>query len=236
MDPRARLPAGYLLAGDYRIDSELGAGGFGITYKAIDAKLGVAVAIKEYFPAAFGGRESRSKRVGPLTAGHHELFDWGRKRFLDEASNLARLKHANIVGILRFFEANDTAYIVLAYEPGLSLGAWLEELGRPPSQSELDRIVMPLLDALALLHRTGLMHRDLSPDNIIIREDGSPVLPCAARFRGRAACPGRAHAIDDRNRQGRLLAARAVQPGPDRAGRLVRHLRDRRHTLFRHHR
>ena len=89
---------------------------------------------------------------------------------------LARFRHPSIVRITRVFEANATAYMVMEFEEGRSLEAWLKTLERPPTQAELDRIVAPLLDALELMHADSFLHRDIAPDNIIIRPDGTPVL------------------------------------------------------------
>ncbi|MBI1203223.1 MAG: protein kinase [Rhodopseudomonas sp.] len=157
----------------YRIVEVLGAGGFGITYLAEDEMLGKRFAIKEYFPEQFALRKgvsvhARSDKV--------DDFTWGMQRFLEEARSLARFNHANIVGVSQIFEANNTAYIVLEYQVGRSLKAWLAENSGSPSQEQLDGIVAPLLDALELIHRNDMLHRDLAPDNIYIREDGSPVI------------------------------------------------------------
>ena len=109
----------------------------------------------------------------PAQDGH---FEWGLQRFLDEAQTLARFRHRNIVGVSEFFRANGTAYMVLDYESGRSLRTWLAGLVSPPTQDELDLFVAPLLDALEHLHAAGVLHRDIAPDNIYIRNDGSPVL------------------------------------------------------------
>ena len=157
----------------YRIVEVLGAGGFGITYLAEDEMLGKRFAIKEYFPEQFALRKGISVHARTDKV---DDFTWGMQRFLEEARSLARFHHANIVGVSQIFEANNTAYIVLEYQVGRSLKAWLAENGGSPSQEQLDGIVAPLLDALELIHRNDMLHRDLAPDNIYIREDGSPVI------------------------------------------------------------
>ena len=157
----------------YVIDTVLGAGGFGITYLANHEGLAKQFAIKEYFPDDFSYRDGQSVRP---TASGGATYRWGKERFLAEARALAKFKHPAIVEVVSIFEANDTAYIVLAYEPGASMREWLKSLGRPVSQLELDRFLPPLLSALEEVHAQNLMHRDIAPDNILIRNDGTPVL------------------------------------------------------------
>jgi serine/threonine protein kinase/tetratricopeptide (TPR) repeat protein len=175
LDPRHLLTPGLVLDHTYRIERVLGAGGFGITYEATDLGLANAVAIKEYYPAEFGSRDE-TMSVGPRTAKDKDLFERCRSGFLREAQTLAQFDHPAIVRVLRIFEAHGTAYMVMRYEQGQSLIAWLKSLGRPPTQDEIDRVALPMLDAVELLHRASYLHRDIAPDNIIIRADGSPVL------------------------------------------------------------
>jgi len=169
------LPEGTELVGDYRIKHVLGAGGFGITYLAEEIALGRLVTIKEYFPADFAARVN-TINAAPRSQGCAEDFKWGLDRFISEAKTLARFVHPNIVGVYRYFLANDTGYMVIAFEEGASFKAWLTRLKRAPRQAELDRILTPLLDALEFVHKANFLHRDIAPDNIIIRTDGSPVL------------------------------------------------------------
>lgn len=157
----------------YVIREVLGAGGFGITYLAEHEGLGKLYAIKEYFPHAFSYRHGRSVRP---TSSSDGTYKWGLERFVTEARALAKFKHPAIVDVTSIFEANGTAYIVLGYESGADMVQWLKKLGRPPSQEELDRLLVPLLSALDEVHRHNMMHRDISPDNLLIREDGRPVL------------------------------------------------------------
>ena len=157
----------------YRIVEVLGAGGFGVTYLAKDEKLEKLFAIKEYFPEQFAVRKGGSVRA---QASKGDDFQWGMQRFLEEARSLARFQHSNIVGVSQIFEANNTAYIVLEYQNGRSLKEWLKEFNDGPGQENLDKIVAPILNALELVHRNNMLHRDLAPDNIYIREDSSPVI------------------------------------------------------------
>ena len=159
---------------EYRIDRVLGGGGFGITYLAQDVNLQLPVAIKEYFPANVAVRaDGHTVRV--RSEDGSERFDWGLERFVDEARTLASFRHPNIVRVLRYFKENGTAYIVMDYESGDPLKLWAV---RQPGldQSALLRLVFPLLDGLEAVHKLDFLHRDIKPDNIYIRADGSPVL------------------------------------------------------------
>ena len=175
MDSRFALPVNTIVDGAYRIERVVGSGGFGITYVAEDTKLGTVVALKEYYPIDFGDRD-RTMSVRPKSDRHKKTFEWGRSNFLQEARTLARFEHPTIVRVTRVFEANSTAYMVMRFEQGQSFEAWLASLGRPPMQEELDRIAKPLLEALEMMHAENFLHRDIAPDNIIVRADGTPVL------------------------------------------------------------
>jgi hypothetical protein len=175
LDDRLELPAGTVLVGSYRIMRVVGSGGFGITYEAEDTGLGAVVAIKEYYPFDFGDRDP-AMSVGPKSERHKQTFEWGRANFLREARTLARFDHSSIVRVTRVFEANSTAYMVMRFEHGLSLEAWLTAQRRPPSQAQMDRLATPLLDALQIIHAADFQHGDIAPDNILIRADGTPVL------------------------------------------------------------
>jgi TPR repeat protein len=175
VDERATLPQNTILDGSYRIERVIGSGGFGITYEVEDVNLGSRFALKEYYPFDFGNRDA-TMSVRPKSDAHKKTFEWGRLSFLQEARMLARFKHPSVVRVTRVFEAYSTAYMVMELEPGKNFEVWLNDLGRAPSQEELDRIAGPLLDALQLMHAENFLHRDIAPDNIIIRADGSPVL------------------------------------------------------------
>src|SRR5262245_4282599 len=115
-------------------------------------------------------------RVRCRSENHRKTFEWGRSSFLEEARTLVRFRHPSIVRVTRVFEAFSTAYMVMDFEEGSQFQTWLQRLGRPPAQAELDRITVPLLDALELMHEQSFLHRDIAPDNIILRSDGTPVL------------------------------------------------------------
>ena len=167
------LPRGFAL-NEYRIESTLGVGGFGLTYLATDSNLALKVAIKEYLPAELALRGA-DHSVTVKSAATLESFNWGRSRFIDESRTLASFQHANIVRVMRFFEANQTAYMVMEFVDGKALNEWVTPR-RPLSEAAVLAIAGPLLDGLEVVHRGGYLHRDIKPGNIYIREDGSPVL------------------------------------------------------------
>ncbi|MGE0485609.1 MAG: protein kinase [Gammaproteobacteria bacterium] len=158
----------------YRIDKVLGQGGFGITYLAFDTNLDQPVAIKEYLPMELAVRDG-DHSVYPASRAHDKRYRWGLDRFLTEARTLARFKHPAIVRVLSVFEANNTAYMVMEYQDGLSLQAVLDRRGTLPQQ-ELVALVLPLLDGLETMHAQGFIHRDIKPANIYINHNGQPVL------------------------------------------------------------
>ncbi|WP_411883141.1 protein kinase domain-containing protein [Polaromonas sp. YR568] len=159
---------------EYRIDKMLGGGGFGITYLAQDINLQLPVAIKEYFPGDLAVRAT-DLSVHVRSGANAAQFRWGLERFLEEARALASFRHPNIVRVLRYFKENGTAYIVMEYESGDPLKRWL---ARQPAldQQGLLKIIYPLMDGLEAVHKVNFLHRDIKPDNIYIRADGTPVL------------------------------------------------------------
>lgn len=168
------LPLGYRL-GEYAIEAVLGHGGFGITYRARDTKLGAEVAIKEYFPQVYATRNERSTIV-PRPGADLENYYWGLGEFLKEAQALAKFKHPHIVRVLRFLETNGTAYTIMEYEHGHTLSAQLDQHGGRLDEPTLLRIFLPTLNGLQAVHDAGLLHLDIKPDNIYIRRNGEPVL------------------------------------------------------------
>ena len=168
------LPPGTMLMDRYQIGRVLGEGGFGITYLAIDGTLERRVAIKEYFPNGNVTRDSlisHDVTIG-LGNGKDDAFQHGMKRFLAEARTMARMtKQPSIVGVQDFFEQNATAYIVMEYVQGTTLLELANQHGGRIAYQELFPTIEPLFDALLALHNSGLLHRDISPDNIML-EDG----------------------------------------------------------------
>jgi tRNA A-37 threonylcarbamoyl transferase component Bud32/HAMP domain-containing protein len=167
------LPTQYRLHW-YLLERVLGQGGFGITYLARDTNLDQAVAIKEYLPVDVATRRADAT-VRPRSEDLSERYRWGLDRFIREARTLARFDHANIVRVHSVFEHNGTAYMVMRFEEGENFAALLERK-RNLGEDELMRVLLPVLDGLALVHEAGFIHRDIKPDNIHIRADGSPVL------------------------------------------------------------
>lgn len=161
---------------EYTIVRVLGVGGFGITYLARDAHLELTVALKEYFPVQLAirlaGGEVQPRSREPQVVGR---FQTGLQRFVAEARALATFRHPNIVRVLRYFEAQGTACIVMEYETGQSLRSWMKS--KPPLQQDaVLALIRPLLDGLEAVHAAGFLHRDIKPDNIFVRSSGSPVL------------------------------------------------------------
>ncbi|MFN0161811.1 MAG: protein kinase domain-containing protein [Burkholderiales bacterium] len=173
MESALALPQGYGLH-EYRIESTLGVGGFGVTYLATDTNLARQVAIKEYLPSELAVRDT-DHTVRMRSSEVSKTFAWGRTRFLDESRTLAGFHHPNIVRVMRFFEANQTAYMVMEFVEGQALNDWILTR-RPLPQSRAAALAIALLDGLAVVHRTGYLHRDIKPANIFMRADDSPVL------------------------------------------------------------
>ena len=166
-----RLQAGEMLNKKYRIERVLGEGGFGITYLARDTVLDMNVAVKEYFPTGYATRDvGRTNKVVAFTGEKGEEYDRGKQRFLREARTLARLTGLQgIVGIHDFFEENGTAYIVMEYLNGVTLRRYLEQM--PGGKISLERaleLLRPVISSLIKVHEQGLIHRDISPDNIMV--------------------------------------------------------------------
>jgi serine/threonine protein kinase len=171
------LVPGTILSDKYLVGRVLGQGGFGITYLGWDLNLDMKLAIKEFFPQGLVSRLPGQSKVISYTGEIKNQFDFGLERFLREAKTLARFEdHPNIVTVRDFFKANNTAYMIMSYVEGLTLEKFLSQhQGKIPFSKTLD-IIMPVLDALREVHETGIMHRDISPDNILINKKGRVIL------------------------------------------------------------
>ena len=165
------LPEGTILAGQYMIEKVLGQGGFGITYRAVDHKTGQKVAVKEFFPDTLAYREATT--VISYPGERTENYEYGKESFLQEAQTLAEfIGNENIVRIHSYFEENGTAYFVMDYIEGTSFDAYLKEKGGRISMKEAENILIPVMDALNVVHSKGIVHRDVTPDNIYLTNDG----------------------------------------------------------------
>ena len=167
---RSALPDGTALEnGRYEIRTTLGNGGFGITYKAWDYRLQRFVALKEFFPDGFAYRDAgQSREVRCIQDA--QTFQHGRHRFQKEAQLLAKLDFSHIVRVYDSFEENNTGYIVMEYINGETLSRYVRRTG-PMAASYLRELFLPLLRDLDAIHRAGMLHRDISPDNIMVTTD-----------------------------------------------------------------
>jgi len=168
------LPPYTILAGKYMTGRVLGEGGFGITYLGFDLNLQIKVAIKEYYPSGNVSRETtRSNAVYPsATADATGRYQAGLDRFLSEARAVARFHNLNgIVEVRDFFRENGTAYIVMEFIEGITLARELKDRGRIPANEVLARFE-PMIRSLSQVHKEGVIHRDISPDNIISTPNG----------------------------------------------------------------
>ena len=166
------LPCGIELGNAYTLGRVLGQGGFGITYIARDNANGMRVAIKEYFPDSMATRTAQ-RTVSAHTGERGEGFAYGKQCFLEEAKTLAAfIGNPSIVRVYRYFEENGTAYFVMEYVEGVSFRDFLRSRGGKISFEEAKRYLVPVMDALAVVHSKGIVHRDVSPDNIILTKDG----------------------------------------------------------------
>ena len=172
-----QLPPDTVLANRYRLIRVLGEGGFGITYEGWDETLRMRVAVKEFFPRAFVTRHRRESNDVTIPEGEAATaFEKGKAAFLNEARTLAQFQqNPNIVSVTNFFEENQTAYIVMEFLDGRDLKNILEQRGTIPF-AEAFALLEPVMQALSVLHAHGLIHRDISPSNIMVLPDGTAKL------------------------------------------------------------
>lgn len=169
---KCALQVGTILDGRYQIDGILGEGGFGITYEGRELERNKKVAVKEYFPAELATRENADSTQNlHIFRGKNEEFEKGKQRFLEEAETLRKFHYLEgIVSVLDCFEENRIAYIVMEYIDGITLKQYVKENGCL-SFTELIPLFEPVMKALIKIHRQGLIHRDISPDNLMIGMD-----------------------------------------------------------------
>lgn len=167
------LPAGTRLA-EFEVAGVIGEGGFGIVYRAFDHALQRVVAIKEYMPSALAARQADASVI-VKSEQHRETFEIGLRSFINEARLLAQFDHPALVKVFRFWAAHGTAYMAMPLYEGGTLKQALKAMPQPPDEPWLRALLAPLLDAVELLHRAHCLHRDISPDNILL-VDGRPLL------------------------------------------------------------
>ncbi len=171
------LVPGTLVKQRYKIGRVLGEGGFGITYVGIDTVLNLKVAIKEFYMSGYVNRNhDASPNVFATLGTHRDTFEKNREKFLNEARVLAQFYgEAGIVGVRDFCEENGTAYIIMDFLNGVDLKTYLEQKGRLAPEDAV-KLLMPVMTSLQHVHAEGIIHRDISPDNIMVMEDGSTKL------------------------------------------------------------
>ncbi len=168
------LPAGSRL-GEFEVVSLLGVGGFGMVYKAFDHSLLRFVAIKEYMPTALAAR-AHGQSLWVRSSSHEQSFQAGLASFVAEARLLAQFDHPSLVKVFRFWEANQTAYMVMPLYAGMTLKQARAHMRTPPPEAWLRKVLWSVLGALRVLHEGQTLHRDISPDNIFLQDSGLPVL------------------------------------------------------------
>ncbi|HEX2541917.1 MAG TPA: protein kinase [Caldimonas sp.] len=161
--------------GEFEIIRVLGVGGFGIVYLAKDHSLERDVALKEYMPASLAAR-GLGPQITVRSSAFAETYAIGLRSFVNEARLLARFDHPSLVKVYRFWEDNATAYMVMPYLQGTTLRDTRRAMAHPPNEAWIRSVIAPILSALELLHREGVYHRDIAPDNILLPHDGPPVL------------------------------------------------------------
>lgn len=168
------LPIGTILLGKYVIGKVLGKGGFGVTYLAYDINKKEKVAIKEYMPDSLAYRAPGTSLITTYQGEKEEAFKLGAEKFYEEAKTISRFNgHPNIVNVREFFYENNTAYFVMEYIEGINLKEYTAQRGGRLNEQEMLQIALPLMNALIIVHSVDVLHRDISPDNIYIANDGT---------------------------------------------------------------
>lgn len=168
------LTPGTIIANRYVIGQKTNSGGFGIVYKAWDKKLETVVAIKEYYPSGLVNRSPGETKVILVASRREHEFVYGKTRFLEEARNMAKFStHKNIVNVYQYFEENNTAYIVMEFLSGRTLSEVLQQQNVPLPYDYCVNIAIEVCAALRAIHKENILHRDVSPDNIMICDDGT---------------------------------------------------------------
>ncbi len=163
-----------IIAGKYLIGNVIGEGGFGITYIGLDLQNGNMVALKEFFPNGFVMRESTlTSTVTPYMGEKEEFFKHGREQFMGEATKLAKFNNlAGIVCVYECLSENETVYIVMEYIDGQTFKQYLNSMNQALPANQVFMMMRPIMTSLAQMHAQGIIHRDISPDNIMISKAG----------------------------------------------------------------
>ena len=166
------LSMGTLLNGRYQLGAVIGQGGFGITYAAWDELLGAPVAIKEYFPLDYAVRNTEQSDEVETPESSRAVYLDGMLHFQRESHLLAELQGIpEVVKVLDFFSENNTSYIAMEFIRGVAIDEWVKE--KKLTTAEILKLMRPVIDALVSTHRQGVLHRDLTPSNILVREEGT---------------------------------------------------------------
>ena len=176
VSPLVLKPGSCLNNRQYLIGKAIGQGGFGITYIGRDMLLNRLIAIKEFFPSSCAVRDNHvSNRVEALNT-ENNLFDLFRNKYIEEARILARFgNEPAVVNVFNILQENNTAYIIMNYLNGINLREYVQKNG-PFDAKELCRKMLPIIETPGKIHKEGIIHRDISPDNIMIQQDGTLVL------------------------------------------------------------
>ena len=167
---RRHLPLRTILRGKYLIGKVIGEGGFGITYLGYDLDLEIRVAIKEFCPRDFAGRDADDRlTILPFDKESAVFFEAEKDKFINEAKRLARFRgEQGIVSVLDYFQENGTAYIVMEYIEGVTLKAFQKMAGGTMEPEKILNLIKPVMEGLSKLHASNIIHRDISPDNIMV--------------------------------------------------------------------
>ena len=166
-------PGACLASGEYRIEQPLGQGGFGITYRGIDTRLNRAVAVKEFFPEGCWREGSTVISAGRWNS---DNYSSAKQKFLLEGQTLGQFNHPGIVQVFYYFEENNTAYMVMEYLQGKTLGELIKQRQGKLNQAHALKLIAKVAKALEILHQAQFLHRDIKPDNIMLADDGRVVL------------------------------------------------------------
>jgi serine/threonine protein kinase len=178
--PQRPLPPGTVIGGDYVIGKKLGAGGFGVSYIGFDKNFERRVAVKEFYPRGCADRDITGTNLVPRAGKRGVRFEEEREKFAHEGKVLAKFDEPGVVRVLSFVRAFNTAYIIMEFLEGKSLASYLRERGNYLPPAEALELVRPVIKSLSKLHEKGVIHRDISPDNIMLTQNGPKLIDFGA--------------------------------------------------------